>query len=57
MQPNSRHLMALLDLANGLGLGHLLTAQSCQRDASSETANSTRARSVTETMRIEERQP
>ncbi len=48
VQPNFRHLMALLDLTDKSRPG---------RDARSETDNSTKARSVRETMKVEEGQP
>ena len=46
VQPNLRHMMALLDLADGLGLGHLLTAQSCHRENGNEMSTLTARISV-----------
>ena len=46
MQSNLRHVMVLLDLADGLGLGHLLTAQSCHRENGNEMSTLTAGISV-----------
>ena len=46
VQPNLRHVMGLLDLADGLGLGHLLTAQSCRRENGNEMSTLTARISV-----------
>ena len=36
MRPNAQHMMALLELADGLGLGHLLTADDARREGGSK---------------------
>ena len=46
VQSNLRHVMVLLDLADGLGLGHLLTAQSCHRENGNEMSTLTAGISV-----------